>query len=54
MNNKLQFELGSVLINFMLDLKLIKTEVKVLAKDEKKSILVAGPVLLKIRPNLNT
>jgi hypothetical protein len=47
--------LGSGLINFMLDLKLIKTEVKVLAKDEKKkSILVDGPVLLQIIPKLNT
>jgi hypothetical protein len=32
----------------MFDLKLIKTEVKILAKDDKKSILVAGPEFLKI------
>jgi hypothetical protein len=53
-DNQLQFELGNVLINFMLDLKLIKIEVKVLAKDEKKTILVAGPILVKLIPKLNT
>jgi DNA-directed RNA polymerase len=34
----------------MVDLKLIKTEVKILAKDEKKSILVAGPDIVKLIP----
>jgi DNA-dependent RNA polymerase len=53
-DNQLQFELGNVLINFMIDLKLIKIEVKVLAKDEKKTILVAGPILVKLIPKLNT
>jgi len=48
------FELGNLLINFMTDLKLIKSEVKVLAKDEKKSILVVGPALVKLIPQLET
>jgi len=38
-DTQFQFELRNVLINFMLDLKLIKTEVKILAKDEKKVFL---------------
>lgn len=46
------FELGNLLINFMIDLKLIKAEVKVLAKDDKKSILVVGPALVKLIPKL--
>jgi len=45
-DTQFQFELGNVLINFMIDLKLIKNEVKVLSKDEKKFILVAGPYLI--------
>jgi len=32
-DTQFQFELGNVLINFMIDLKLIKNEVKVLSKD---------------------
>lgn len=32
----------------MVELKLIKTEVKFLAKVEKKSILVAGPDIVKL------
>jgi hypothetical protein len=38
----------------MLDLKLIKAEVKILAKDDKKSILVAGPELFQSIPKLKT
>jgi len=44
-----KFELGNVLIKFMLDLKLIKAGVKILAKVDKKSILVAGPELISIK-----
>jgi hypothetical protein len=33
----------------MLDLKLIKAGVKILAKVDKKSILVAGPELISIK-----
>jgi len=50
---QLKFNLGNILINFMFDLKLIKNEVKVLAKDEKKTILVAGSELVKFIPKLN-
>jgi len=52
-DTQFQFELGNVLINFMIDLKLIKSEVKVLSKNEKKSILVVGPALVKLIPKLN-
>ena len=34
--SQFQFELGNLLINFMIDLKLIKNEVKFLARNEKK------------------
>lgn len=39
-DTQFQFDLGNVLINFMLDLKLIKTEVKVLAKVDKKKVFL--------------
>jgi len=52
--SQFQFDLGNILINFMIDLKLIKNEVKVLAKDEKRSIFVAGSVLVKLIPKLKT
>jgi DNA-dependent RNA polymerase len=48
------FELGNLLINFMTDLQLIKTEVKILAIKEKKTILVAGPALVNLVPELET
>nr|QWO71370.1 RNA polymerase [Termitomyces sp. T123] len=53
-DNQFQFELGNILINFMMDSKLINVEIKVLAKDEKKSILVAGSDLVKLIPKLKT
>nr|QWO71367.1 RNA polymerase [Termitomyces sp. DKA19] len=53
-DNQLQFELGNVLINFMMDSKLINVEVKVLALAEKKSIIVAGSALVELIPKLKT
>jgi len=34
--SQFQFELGNLLINFMIDLKVIKNEVKILPRNEKK------------------
>ena len=52
-DTQFQFELGNVLINFMIDLKLIKNEVKVLSKDEKKIYSCCRSISNKLIPNLN-
>ena len=52
-NTQFIFELGNVLINFMIDLKLLKVEVKVLGRADKKSILVPGPLIVNLIPKLN-
>lgn len=43
--SQIRFELGKNLLNIMEDLKLIKNIVKVLGRDDKKSILVVGGII---------
>jgi hypothetical protein len=43
--SQLRFELGNVLIYFMIDLNLIKFNVKSLAKTEDRTIFIPGPAL---------
>ena len=52
-DSQLYFDLGNVLINFMIDFNLLKVEIKVLKWDEKKSILVPGALILNSIPKLN-
>jgi len=52
--SQFQFELGNLLINFMIDLKVIKNEVKILPRNEKKTIMVAAQALVNLVPELKT
>jgi hypothetical protein len=47
-NPQLVFELGSKLINWIVELELIKVSIKILAKNEKINILVCGAKLEKL------
>jgi hypothetical protein len=50
-DSQLIFDLGNVLINLILQLKLVKISLKILARDEKINILVPGPIIENIIPN---
>ena len=53
-DTQFRFELGQILLNIMVDLKLVSNIVKVLGRDEKQSILVVGSELKNLLPNLST
>jgi hypothetical protein len=53
-DSQLKYDLGIVLVNLMVELKLIKLKLKILSRTEKRNILVPGDRLEKLIASSNS